>query len=217
MAATYASNPRTWIGLVNEPNSMSTMTWFSAAQVAITAIRGAGFGGDILVPGNGWTGAGDWTSAGVDAASPQRSNAYGWLNARGPGLPLLDPLGKLVVGVHTYADADAGGATTGVVSGTITRDRVKVTVDWARANGLKAFIGEIGMYAGAANATANWASFVSYLDANADTLTGFAWWGCGKPGWWDDVAASGGGHFSITPTGNYTTDTVNMAMIKSAL
>jgi endoglucanase len=217
MAAPYASNPRASIGLVNEPNSMSTMTWFSTAQAAVTAIRATGFGGDILVPGNGWTGAGDWTSAGYDASTPQRSNAYGWLNARGPGLPLLDPLGRLVVGVHSYADPNAGGATTAVVSSTISRERVKVTVDWARANGLKMFVGEIGMYAGAANASANWTDFVSYLDGNADTLTGFAWWGCGKPGWWDDVAASGGGHFSITPTGNYATDTVNMTMIQGAL
>lgn len=216
MAATFASNPRASIGLVNEPNSMSTMTWFGAAQAAVTAIRASGFGGEILVPGNGWTGAGDWTSAGYDTASPQRSNAYGWLNARGVGQPLLDPLGKLVVGVHSYADTNAGGGSTQVASTTISRERVKVTVDWARANGLKVFVGEIGMYAGAANASANWASFVSYLDANADTLTGFAWWGCGKPGWWDDVAASGGGHFSITPTGNYAGDTVNMTMIKSA-
>jgi endoglucanase len=216
MAATFASNPRASIGLVNEPNRMSTMTWFAAAQAAVTAIRGAGFGGEILVPGNGWTGAGDWTGAGYDTASPQRSNAYGWLNARGAGQPLTDPLGKLVVGVHSYADANAGGGSTSIASTTISRDRVKVTVDWARANGLKVFIGEIGMYAGAASASANWSNFVSYLDANADTLTGFAWWGCGKPGWWDDVAASGGGHFSITPTGSYAVDTVNMTMIKSA-
>lgn len=221
MAATFAPNPRASIGLVNEPNSMSTTTWFGAAQAAVTAIRAAGFGGDILVPGNGWTGAGDWTSGSYDTSSPQRSNAYGWLNARGPGLPLLDPLGKLVVGVHSYADSSAGGSSTEVASSTVSRDRVKVTVDWARANGLKVFVGEIGMYAGAPNASANWASFVSYLDANADTLTGFAWWGCGKPGWWDDVAASGGGHFSITPTSDYATDTantdtVNMTMIASA-
>ncbi len=216
MAALFASNPRASIGLVNEPNSMSTMTWFAAAQAAVTSIRAAGFGGDILVPGNGWTGAGDWTSGSYDTSTSQRSNAYGWLNARGPGLPLLDPLGRVVVGVHSYADTNAGGSGTEVASSTVSRDRIKVTVDWARANGLKVFVGEIGMYAGAANASANWANFVSYLDANADTLAGFAWWGCGKPGWWDDVAAAAGGHFSITPTNNYSTDTVNMKMIASA-
>jgi endoglucanase len=216
MASVYASNPRVTIGLVNEPHSMSTMTWFAAAQDAITAIRGAGFNGDILVPGNGWTGAANWTESSYDTAAPQRSNAYGWLNARGVGLPLLDPQNRLVVGVHSYADPDTSGSSTGVVSPTISRSRMQGVVEWARANGLKVFVGEIGMYAGAPNATANWSDFVSYLDANSDTLTGFAWWGCGKPGWWDDVAASGGGHFSITPTNGGTGDTVNMSMIQSS-
>ena len=216
MAVLFASNSRVAIGLVNEPSNMSTMTWFSAAQAAITAVRATGFGGDIQVPGNGWTGAGSWNEAWYDTASPQRSNAYGWLNARGLGLPLLDPLARLVVGVHSYADSDAAGSSTATVSSTISRTRVKVAVDWARANGIEVFVGEIGMSSTAANASANWTDFVAYLDANADTLTGYAWWGCGKPGWWDDLAASGGGHFSITPTANYTADTVNMNMIKGS-
>jgi endoglucanase len=216
MAANFASNPHVSIGLVNEPNRMSTMTWFGIAQDAVTAIRNAGFTGDIYVPGNGWTGAGSWTDSSVDSASTKRSNAYGWLNARGPGLPLLDPLGKSIVEVHTYADPNAGGGTTEVSSSTTSRARVKVVTDWARTNGLKVWVGEIGMYASAANATANWNDFVSYLGSNSDTLVGFAWWGCGKPGWWDDVAANGGGHFSITPTNNYTTDTVNMNMIEGS-
>jgi endoglucanase len=102
------------------------------------------------------------------------------------------------------------------VSTTISRSRVSGVVDWARANGLKVFIGEIGMYGSAANASANWTDFVSYADANTDTLSGFAWWACGKPGWWGDVGATNGGHFSITPTNGYTADTVNMTMIASA-
>ena len=216
MATVFASNSRVSIGLVNEPNNMSTMTWFGAAQAAVTAIRGTGFVGPIHVPGNGWTGAGSWTDSSYDTASTKRSNAYGWLNARGVGMPLFDPAGKLVVGVHAYADPDASGGSTTVGSTTISRSRVKVTVDWARANGLKVFVGEVGMYSGAANAAANWSDFAAYLGANGDTLLGFAWWGCGKPGWWNDVAATGGGHFSITPTSNYTVDTVNMTMIKEA-
>jgi endoglucanase len=216
MATVYASNPRVAIGLVNEPNNMSTMAWFAIAQDAITAIRGAGFRGDIHVPGNGWTGAGSWNDSSYDTASPKRSNAYGWLNARGPGLPLFDPLGKLVVGVHSYADPDASGGSTTVMSSTVTRSRLTGVIEWARAHALPVFVGEIGMYAGAPNAKENWSDFVGYLDANADTLVGFAWWACGKPGWWNDVAASGGGHFSITPTGGSAGDTINMGMIQGA-
>lgn len=216
MGTIFASNPRVVINLVNEPNNMSTMTWFKIAQDAVTAIRGSGFNGEIHVPGNGWTGAGSWNDSWYDKGSPQRSNAYGWMNARGPGLPLLDPLGKTLVEVHSYADTDAGGSTTGIVHSSISRTRVKTVTDWARSNGLEVFVGEIGMYASAANASANWGDFVSFAGSNEDTLRGFAWWACGKPGWWNDVAANNGGHFSITPTNNYTTDTVNMTMIQSA-
>jgi endoglucanase len=216
MAAVYASNPRVAVGLVNEPNGMSTMTWFSTAQTAITAIRASGFQGAIHVPGNGWTSASSWTDAWYDAGSPQRSNAYGWLNANGAGKPLTDPLHNLVASVHTYADADASGSSTGVVSTTITRTRLTALTSWARTNVVPVFVGEIGMYANATNASSNWTDFTGFLDDNTDVLTGFAWWGCGKPGWWDDVAASGGGHFSITPSATYATDTVNMTMIQSA-
>ena len=216
MATVYKDNPRVSIGLINEPNSMSTMTWFSAAQAAVDGIRGTGFSGEILVPGNGWDSADGWTSTWYDTASTPRSNAYGWMNARGPGLPLSDALGKLVVEVHNYADANASGGTTVVASTTTSREHMVPVTDWARANGLKVFVGEIGMYALAANASADWSDFVSYVGANADTVDGFAWWACGKPGWWNDVAASGGGHFSITPTNNYTTDTVNMDMIEGS-
>jgi endoglucanase len=215
MAAVYSNNPHVAIGLVNEPNGMNTMTWFAAAQTAIDAIRGAGFKGAIHVPGNGWTAAGSWNETWYDTGSPQRSNAYGWLNANGPGKPLHDSLSNLVVSVHTYADSDASGSSTEVVSSSITRSRLTALTAWARTAKVPVFVGEIGMYANAANATANWADFARYLDANSDILLGFAWWGCGKPGWWDDVAASGGGHFSITPSSNYATDTVNMSMIAS--
>jgi hypothetical protein len=50
-------------------------------------------------------------------------------------------------------------------------------------------------------------------------LAGFAWWAPGAPGWWDDVGADGGGHFSVTPTDAgavYSGDTINMTMIESA-
>jgi len=218
MATVYKDNPRVTIGLVNEPNSMSTMVWFGAAQAAVDAIRGAGFNGEIQVPGNGWTGAGSWTDSWYDTASTKRSNAYGWMNARGTGQPLSDSLNKLTIEVHNYADTDAAGSTTEVTSANISKTRLKVVTDWARTNGLKVFVGEIGMYASATNASANWSDFVSYVDANGSTVTGFAWWACGKPGWWNDVAANDGGHFSITPTNsNYTGDSVNMNMIASAL
>ncbi len=66
-------------------------------------------------------------------------------------------------------------------------------------------------------APAAWADFINYFEANTDTLIGFTWWTGGAPGWGDDVAANGGGHFSIAPThcATFTGDTVNMDMIEN--
>jgi len=222
MAMQFSGNQLVSFGLVNEPNNMSTMSWWASAQAAITAIRATGSNQWIYVPGNGWTAASSWTSNWYDTAAPQRSNAYGWLNANGAGSPISDPLNLTAVEVHTYLDSSEGGGTTEITSLTAARDHLAVTVDEARAHGYKVLLGEIGFYAGAvandaSTAPAVWANFISYFQANPDVLKGYAWWAAGSPGWWDDVAANGGGHFSITPTNGatFTGDTVNMLMIQA--
>jgi endoglucanase len=219
MATIFVANPKVEYGLINEPNDMSTMSWFTSAQAAITAIRNTGATQRIYVPGNGYTAASTWTSNFYDTAATQRSNAYGWLNANGAGQPLSDPLDNIVAEVHTYLDADEGGSTTGITSITAARDHVSVAVNEAAAHGYKVWLGEIGMYAGATNAPQAWADFIAYLDANAGAgvFLGFTWFAGGDPLWWPDVAANGGGHFSISPTSSatYTGDTVNMNMIEN--
>jgi endoglucanase len=217
-AAVYAANPRVSFGLVNEPNSMSTMSWWAIAQAGITAIRNAGATQRIFVPGNGYSAASSWTSNFYDTAAPQRSNAYGWLNANGPGLPISDPLNNIVVEVHTYLDADEGGGSTQITSITAAREHLTVVVDEARAQGYQVYLGELGFLASVPIAAATWADFIAYFEANPDVLVGFTWWAGGAPGWWDDIGASGGGHFSITPTSGatFTGDTINMDMIENS-
>jgi endoglucanase len=189
----------------------------------VTAIRATGATQTILVPGNDYTAASQWTDSWYDTAPVQRSNAFGWLNASGPGQPLQDPRNNTVVEVHTYLDTDEGGSTAEITSFTAARQHVAVAVGEARARGYKLFVGEIGMYAGQVTndgrpASAAWADFVAYTQANQDVIVGWTWWAAGEPGWWDDVAANGGGHYSVTPTNGatYTGDTVNMTMIRGA-
>lgn len=219
MATIFAANPRVEFGLVNEPNNMSTMSWFTSAQAAITAIRNTGATQTIYVPGNGYSAASSWTSNFYDTAATKRSNAYGWLNANGAGQPLVDPLGKIVAEVHTYLDADEGGGTTQITSVTAARDHISVALNEAAAHGYRIYLGEMGLYANATNAPQAWADFIAYFNANAGSgvFTGFTWFAAGDPLWWPDVAANGGGHFSISPTSSasYTGDTVNMDMIEN--
>jgi endoglucanase len=219
MATIFGTNARVEYGLVNEPNDMSTMAWFTAAQAALSAIRNTGSMQRIYVPGNGYSAASTWTSNFYDTAATQRSNAYGWLNANGPGQPLEDPLDNTVAEVHTYLDPDEGGGSTVISSVTAARDHLAVALDEASAHGYRIYLGEIGLYANAANAPQAWADFIAYFNANAagGVFTGYTWFAGGDPLWWADVAANGGGHFSISPTSaaSYTGDTVNMDLIEN--
>jgi endoglucanase len=215
LAAVFADNPLVQYGLVNEPHGMSTTTWWTTAQACVTSIRAAGATATIHVPGNGYTAAATWTQDWYDTAVPRRSNAYGWLNAGGEGARLFDPLDRTVAEVHVYLDDDASGSTTGIAGPGVARDRVTVAVTEAAAQGYRVFVGEIGCYAGHPLAPTVWADFVACTAENAATCAGYAWWAGGNPGWWEDVAANGGGHFSVTPRreGAPFVDTVNMSMI----
>jgi endoglucanase len=222
MANVFKSNPLVGYRLVTEPHDIGTMQWWTAAQGALTAIRATGSTQTVYVPGTDYTAASTWTDPEFDPAQPQRSNAYGYLNANGPGHPLSDPLGKTIVEVHTYLDTDEGGVTAEITSVTAARQHLAVAVNEARARGYKLFLGEIGMYAGAITndghpAADAWRDFVNYFNANTDILTGWTWWAGGAPDWWDDVAANEGGHYAVTPTnGNtFSGDTVNMNMIEN--
>lgn len=223
MAANFQDNYLVSYGLVNEPNNMSTLTWFADAQAAITAIRASGSTQTIFVPGNGYTAASAWTQNYYDTGIPAQSNAYGWMNADGAGQPLSDPLNRLVIEVHTYLDPDQCGCDGGdpIVSVTAARDQIADTLDWANANGVKMYLGEIGMYAGyvapgnAFTATDAWKDYVNYFNANRGAFMGFTWWAGGMPAWWNLV---NGPYFSISPTDgvNFTGDTVNMQMIQGS-
>lgn len=214
MAANFKDNPLVSYGLVNEPNNMSTMSWWASAQAAVTAIRGAGSTQRIYVPGNGYTAASGWTADYYDTDPSPHSNAYGWLNANGPGQPIFDPLDNIVAEVHTYLDANEGGQGDDITSITAARDHVSVALNEATARGYKIYVGEIGIYAGNPNAAAAWADFVTYFNANTGPIVGFTWWAGGMPAWWDDIHAA---HFAITPTnGNtFSGDTVNMQLIQN--
>jgi endoglucanase len=222
LATIFKDNPNVWYRLITEPHDMSTMQWWTTAQAAVTAIRATGAAQRILVPGTDYAGASQWTENWYDTAEPQRSNAYGWLNANGPGQPLSDPLNNTIAEVHTYLDTDEGGVSAEITSVTAAREHLQPAVDEARARGYQLFLGEIGMYASRTTndghpASDAWRDFVAYANANTDVLLGWTWWAAGNPGWWDDPDSHDGGHYALTPTNGdtFSGDTVNMNMIEN--
>jgi endoglucanase len=183
LALAYGGNAQVMFGLSNEPNNMSTMQWFSAAQAAIAAIRGAGAASLIFVPGNGYSQPAAWNDTYYDTAALQVSNAKAWRDT------LSDPLDRLVVSVHTYFDSSGGGLNQDeIVSTTIIRDRLEPVVEWARPLGLQVHLSEFGCNKSTPNALAAVSDAIAFMDANCDVMLGWAWWTYGPRDWWGDYA-----------------------------
>ncbi|MBX3260476.1 MAG: glycoside hydrolase family 5 protein [Labilithrix sp.] len=169
LALLYADNPRVMFNLVNEPNNMPTEQWVVSANAAIAAVRAAGAGNVIHVPGNGWTGAHSWASS-----------YYGTPNAQAM-LDIVDPADNLLFEVHQYLDQDSGGKSDQCISKTIGRERLAGFIGWLRATGKRGFVGE---FAGGDNPTCNAAiddMLASMMEAS-DVLVGWLWWAAG-PAW----------------------------------
>lgn len=190
VAAKYASNARVMFNLVNEPHDMPTEQWVSAANAAIASIRGAGATNVIIVPGNGWTGGASWYSS--DYGTP---NAVALLNVTDPG-------NNVLFEAHQYFDSDASGTTDVCMTSTIGSTRLTPFVKWLRDNGKKGFLGE---FAGANNSTCVAAvkDMLDFVNASADVLMGWQWWGGGP--WWGNYM------FALDPSG--TIDQPQMTLI----
>lgn len=171
LALQFKDNPRVLFGLVNEPHSLPTETWASAAQAAIDAIRATGASNVVAVPGNGWTGAWTW-----------HQSWYGTPNAEVMGR-VKDPAGRLLYEVHQYFDKDGSGTNPACVSPTIGVERLKGFTEWLRRHGHRGLLGEIG---GGANPVCEQAvdGALKHLQANADVWAGWLWW-AGGPLWGD--------------------------------
>lgn len=171
LANKYKGNSKVFFNLVNEPNTMPTEQWVSAANAAIAAIRSAGAKNLIIVPGNAWTGAHSWAS-----------NWYGTPNAVAL-LNISDSENNIVFEAHQYLDSDSSGGGGTCSNSTIGKTRLIPFINWLKTNGKKGFIGEFGA---ASNATCNAAivDMLQYMSDNADVLVGWLWW-AGGPRWGD--------------------------------
>ena len=160
--------------LMNEPNGLKDFpSWPRSAQSAIDAIRKVDTTTPIYVEGD------------------QYSTARNWPGAN-PELVITDPAGRLIYSAHIYLDRDASGTHFGTAAqeGTdIGRGpwMLQPFIAWCKARKVQCHIGEYGV-----PADASWqpvlAALYATLDANADTMTGAAWWAAGE--WWGDYPLS---------------------------
>jgi endoglucanase len=166
MAQAFKGNPHVWFGLVNEPHDMPTTQWLSAADAAIAAIRAAKAHNLILVPGNGWTGAGSWLDT-----------WYGGAN----GVVMLgvhDPENHYAFEVHQYLDPDGSGTHTVVSSPTIGVEKLKAFTAWCRLHKKRAFLGEFAVPA-TPEGQAALEPMLTNMEQNSDVWLGYTWWAAG--------------------------------------
>lgn len=171
LATRYKSNNKVIFAIMNEPNTMPTEQWLSAANAAIAAIRAAGANNLVLVPGNAWTGASTWNA-----------NWYGTANAVAM-LNVVDSGNNYAYEVHQYLDSDSSGTSPTCVSASIGVERLTAFTAWLNTNGKRGFLGE---FAGADNATCKSAvtNMLQYMQTNNNVWVGWTWWAAGP--WWAD-------------------------------
>jgi endoglucanase len=173
LALAFANQPRVLFGLVNEPNTMATETWLTAANAAIAAIREAGAQNLILVPGNGWTGAHGWFQT-----------YYGSANASVMS-GVVDPGNNFVYELHQYLDSDSSGTLPTCVSETIGAERMQQVTAWLRERGARGFLAEYGA-PGNSLCLKAMDQLLDYVEQNSDVWLGWAAW-AGGPRWGDNL------------------------------
>jgi endoglucanase len=181
LALAFKSNPQIIFGLMNEPHDMPTEQWASAANAAIAAVRSAGAGNLILVPGNDYSGAHSWSKA-----------SYGTPNAVAL-LQIVDPLDRYAFEVHQYLDQDFSGTSAECVGPSVGSEQVRGFTEWLRINKKKGFVAEIGAGPGPTCLRAL-DDLLDHLEQNTNVYLGWAYWAGGP--WWGDYV------LSIEPSGS---------------
>jgi endoglucanase len=192
LSAAFANDDTVIFALMNEPYNITAVTWASAAQAGISAIRGTGARNLILVPGVAWTGAHSWTS-------PEAGGGVSNANAL---VALKDPANNLSYEVHQYLDPYYSGTSATCVSRTIGSETLREFTAWLRANKKTGFLGEFGA-ANNATCLAALDNMLAYMKSNGDVWRGWTYWAAGA--WWDPNYI-----FNVQPTPGYSRPQMNI-------
>lgn len=157
--ATAMPDPRLRYELINEPHDQDTGKLLVTMNTTIAALRTAGFGNYLIVPFNGY------------------SNRFSLINdflAQTTMLnSIVDPLNYWGIQYHLYMDAGSAGADTSIQIGFMSD--IATGTAWARANGKRFEVTEIGAGTDAAS-LAGLDTVLAYMNSNRDVFPGFAYW-----------------------------------------
>ena|SRR5262245_4235600 len=167
LALRYKNNNLVVFGLMNEPTKLRTEVWLEAANDAVAKIRQTGASNLILVPGNGWSSARDWTSA-----------KYGTPNSQVMS-NIIDPNNNFAFDVHQYIDRDFTGTHADCQSVDIGVTSLTEFTQWAREHGKLGFLGEFGMGSSSVCLQAL-ERVLNFMAANNDVWLGWTYWAGGS-------------------------------------
>ena len=122
--------------LMNEPNTMSTQLVLDNYNVVLSTLRNAGINNQVLLEGNGWTGAYSWTDNSYDTASPALSNAEVFVPSA-----IKDTQNNYVINVHQYFDNGYSGTSDSCLT---TLPDISGLNNYLTQTGLKAIVTELG-------------------------------------------------------------------------
>jgi endoglucanase len=167
IAVRYKHNDLVVFGLMNEPTQLRTEIWLEAANNAVAEIRQTGANNLILVPGNGWSSARDWTSA-----------KYGTPNSQ-VMLNVVDSSENFAFDVHQYFDRDFTGTHADCQSVEIGVTSLTPFTRWARERRKRGFLGEFG--AGSNPICLDALDRVlEFMAINNDVWLGWTYWAAGS-------------------------------------
>ena len=206
LANEYKDDQHVIFNLMNEPTTLPTEQLVVSENAAIAAIRDTGASNLILVPGNAYTGAWQWTN-----------NWYGTANSVAM-LNIVDPGNNYAFDVHQYFDFDGSGTHTTIENNNTDTgvNRVTAFTNWMHLHNLHGFLGEFAV----ANSIIGSGDtqigdetvkkMLDYIEANDDVWLGWNWWAAG-PKW-------GNYMFTLEPTNlglpNQGADRAAMAVLQ---
>ena len=123
-------------GLMNEPHDMGAADWKAISQRLVTAIRAAGDETLIMVAGDSW------------------SSAERWRQTHGPDGWIDDPADNFAYEAHVYFDQDASGRYVASFDAELAANpdllnigvrRLEPFRQWCQDNGVRCYLGELGV------------------------------------------------------------------------
>ncbi|KAJ3051914.1 hypothetical protein HK097_007083, partial [Rhizophlyctis rosea] len=156
-----------WFALMNSPFGVDRKLWWTYQQAALSAIRSVGFTSTILLSGNSYSGAREWTATFSDRGAESNGR-----NA----LKIVDPLDNVLFDMTQFLDGTYTGGNEDCTKVEFF-NALSPATKWLKDNGKKGFLGKFGVTNGPA-CTEQLPEMLDYLN-NSGVWVGWTYYGAG--------------------------------------